>query len=211
MANNNNHNKRRFTLIIPNIRSAHNVGSLFRSADGAGVTDIILCGYSPLPLDKFGGISKPQKEIAKTALGAEQVISFSYEKNLKNTLKKLKETRKKSINNNKVETQKGDKKGESKNEAANVIGDGDNWLIVGLEQDEKSLNIFERKSKNELKKMLKNNKNIALVVGEEVWGMTKAEKSLMDILIELPMKGKKESLNVSVAGGIALYEISSML
>ncbi|MEX5624593.1 TrmH family RNA methyltransferase, partial [Pseudomonas syringae] len=68
----------------------HNVGSLFRTADGAGVTKIYLAGYSPLPLDKFGRISKPQKEIAKTALGAEKTIPYEYFPTLKEIVKKLK-------------------------------------------------------------------------------------------------------------------------
>ena len=54
-------------LILENIRSAHNVGAMFRTADGAGVDKIFLVGYTPTPIDRFG---RPQSEIAKTSLGA---------------------------------------------------------------------------------------------------------------------------------------------
>ncbi len=74
-------------LILHNIRSAHNVGSLFRTADAAGVQHIFLTGYTPRPVDKFG---KANKEIAKTALGAEKSISWSEGKLIAPVLRKLK-------------------------------------------------------------------------------------------------------------------------
>lgn len=75
-------------LILPDIRSAHNVGSIFRTADAAGVSRVLLCGYTPRPVDKFGRV---QKEIAKTALGGEKSIPWIYEKNIIKILKKVKE------------------------------------------------------------------------------------------------------------------------
>ncbi len=164
-----------FILVIPNIRSAHNVGSLFRTADGAGVSKIYLCGYTPIPIDKFGRLGKPQKEIAKTALGAEKSIPYEYLPTLKQTVAKLKK---------------------------------DGVTVIGLEQDEKALKMGSRRDEDLLKNILKQSHKIALVVGEEVDGMTKADLKLMDHVIELPMKGQKESLNVSVAGGIAMYFLS---
>src|SRR3989344_6520466 len=58
-------------LILHNIRSLHNVGSVFRTADGAGVSKIFLTGYTPSPVDEMG---RPRREIEKTALGAEHVV-----------------------------------------------------------------------------------------------------------------------------------------
>jgi 23S rRNA (guanosine2251-2'-O)-methyltransferase len=168
--------KSRLTLVIPNIRSAHNVGSLFRTADGAGFSKIYLCGYTPTPLDRFGRVGKAQKEIAKTSLGAEKTIAHEYLPTLKETIKKLKK---------------------------------EGFVIIGLEQDEKAIKIGLSKAENSrFEKLIKISTGIALVVGEEVNGMTAADKKLMDHLIELPMYGEKESLNVSVAGGIAMYLIS---
>ncbi|OGG79736.1 hypothetical protein A3A39_04385 [Candidatus Kaiserbacteria bacterium RIFCSPLOWO2_01_FULL_54_13] len=58
-------------VLLHNVRSAHNVGSIFRTADAAGVSKIYLSGYTPAPCDRFGRV---QKEIAKTALGAERSV-----------------------------------------------------------------------------------------------------------------------------------------
>ena len=63
------------SVLLHNVRSSHNVGSIFRTADAAGISKIILSGYTPSPLDRFG---RSQKEIAKTALGAELNISWEY-------------------------------------------------------------------------------------------------------------------------------------
>ena len=60
-------------LLLHNIRSAHNVGSMFRTADAAGVRAVYLSGYTPTPIDRF---QRPQKDITKTALGAEQSIKW---------------------------------------------------------------------------------------------------------------------------------------
>lgn len=59
--------------------------------------------------------------------------------------------------------------------------------------------------------ILKEKNKIALVVGEEVNGMTESDKLLVDMFLELPMRGEKESLNVSVAGGIAMYLIAEIV
>lgn len=80
-------NKRQISILLPDIRSAHNVGSIFRTSDACGITKIYLSGYTPRPIDIYG---RAQKEIAKTALGAEQTISWEYHKNTANLLKKLK-------------------------------------------------------------------------------------------------------------------------
>lgn len=65
-------------IILDNIRSAHNVGSIFRTADGAGAAKIYLLGYTPLPVDRFGRI---QPDIAKTALGADREVEWEEVKN----------------------------------------------------------------------------------------------------------------------------------
>lgn len=61
-------------LALDNIRSAHNVGSIFRTADAAGMAHIYLIGTTPAPIDRFG---RPQSDIAKTALGAEHSVSWT--------------------------------------------------------------------------------------------------------------------------------------
>jgi 23S rRNA (guanosine2251-2'-O)-methyltransferase len=150
-------------LILPDIRSAENVGAIFRTADGAGVNKIYISGYTPCPIDRFG---RARKDIAKAALGAETFVPWEYSKSTISLVTKLKK---------------------------------EGYKIVGLEQDKKSINFKKFKTPNKC----------ALVVGNEVLGLDKKIKNACDALIEIPMHGKKESLNVSVATGIALYELLS--
>ncbi|MES3006099.1 MAG: RNA methyltransferase [Patescibacteria group bacterium] len=148
-------------LVLPDIRSAHNVGSIFRTADAAGVSQIVLCGYTPRPIDRFG---RTQKEIAKTALGGEKTIPWVYEKSITKAIGQLKK---------------------------------EGFVIVAIEQSDDSIDY----------KKMKTPKKIALVVGNEVKGLPKRILSLCDTIIEIPMSGKKESLNVGVAAGVVLFRV----
>ena len=148
-------------LIIHNIRSVTNVGAMFRTADAAGINKIYLTGYTPTPLDRFGRI---RKDMAKSALGAEDYVKWEYKKSLPVILRSLR---------------------------------WENFYIIGLEQDKKSV---------DYKKIKLKNKN-AFIVGTEVSGITKSILNRCDIIAEIPMKGKKESLNVSVAFGVALFRM----
>ena len=146
-------------LLLHNIRSAHNVGSIFRTADAAGITDVYLSGYTPRPTDSLGRI---QKEIAKTALGAERVVRWEYAKTPSGFLK-----------------------------SARKAG----MRIVGVEQDRRAVDYRTFKSKGP----------VLFVVGNEVRGMSRPLREGCDVLLEIPMRGTKESLNVSVATGIVLF------
>src|SRR3989344_5768587 len=73
-------------LILHNLRSAQNVGALFRVADAVGVRKIYLTGYTPAPLDRFG---RPNKEVTKTALGAENYVEWESHKNISHLINKL--------------------------------------------------------------------------------------------------------------------------
>lgn len=172
--------KRRLILILPNIRSAHNVGSIFRTADAMGVGKIYLCGHTPTPIDKFGRVSGPQREIAKTALGAETYIPYEYSESFIALTNKLKKA---------------------------------GSVLIGLELHQDALKLHNKKDVTMLRKIISHKpaRDIVLVLGEEVAGMTQKEIEAMDYLIEIPMFGKKESLNVSVAAGIALYTIKVLM
>ncbi len=150
-------------LILQNIRSTHNVGSIFRTADACGIQKIFLVGYTPAPIDQF---NRPIKEIAKTALGAEKNIPYEKTKSFSSLIKKLKK---------------------------------EGYTIIAIEQSENSVDYKKVK--------LTKNQKVAFVLGEEVKGLTKKELALCDVVTEIPMKGKKESLNVSVAAGVALFRI----
>lgn len=74
-------------VLLHDIRSTHNVGSIFRTADALGISKVYLSGYTPTPLDKFG---RPRKDVAKVALGAEKTVSWEYVRNPKKVLTDLK-------------------------------------------------------------------------------------------------------------------------
>ncbi|MGC9602400.1 MAG: TrmH family RNA methyltransferase [Minisyncoccia bacterium] len=164
------------TLILHNIRSVHNVGSIFRTADAAGVSKIILSGYTPMPLDRFG---RERKDFVKVSLGAEQSVPWAHVKRPASALTKLKK---------------------------------EGYTLAALEQDKNSTPLFAYKSIN---------KKIALIVGNEVRGVSPALLKKVDAILEIPMRGAmvrqahhprnnkrgKESLNVSVAAGIALFAL----
>lgn len=151
-------------LILHNIRSAENVGAIFRTADATGIKKLYFTGYTPTPLDRFG---RKRKDVAKTALGAEEFVPWEQKKNLFSLLARLKKEK---------------------------------FLIIGIEQDKKSI---------DYKKVKLKEKN-ALIVGTEVSGIPKNILKKCDIIAEIPMLGKKESLNVSVATGIALFRMCNL-
>jgi tRNA G18 (ribose-2'-O)-methylase SpoU len=153
--------KKQVVVILDNIRSAHNVGSIFRTSDAAGVEKIYLCGTTPTPKDRFGRIVA---EIAKTALGAEKDVAHEYLKATSQAIKKLKK---------------------------------EGYQIIAIEQAENSIDYKKVKTKSKC----------AFVVGNEVEGVKKNILKLCDQVAEIPMQGKKESLNVAVSFGVAIFRI----
>ncbi len=151
-------------VILHNIRSIENVGAMFRTADAAGIDKIYLVGYTPAPIDRFG---RKRKDLAKSALGAEEFVPWEQKMDLSGLLKELKR---------------------------------DGFQIIAIEQDEKSIDYKKVKAKN---------KN-AFIVGAEVEGIPKEVLKKCDVIAEIPMKGKKESLNVSTALGIVLFRILNL-
>lgn len=82
-------------LIAHNLRSTHNVGSLLRTADGLGVDRVFLTGYTPYPLSKTDErlphlAQKIDKQIAKTALGAEKTLTWQHETDIQTVIADLK-------------------------------------------------------------------------------------------------------------------------
>lgn len=151
--------KKDIYVLLNNIRSLHNVGSIFRTSDGAGVKKIFLCGQTGYP---------PREEISKTAIGAEEIVPWEYWINAKECIQKLLKS-KKSVQ------------------------------IIALEQNKKSIDYQKFKPKYP----------ICLVVGHEIEGVEKGILDMCDAVIEIPMRGKKKSLNVSVAFGVAVYSLTA--
>ncbi len=156
-------------VLLPDIRSAYNVGSVFRSADCFGIEKIYLSGTTPLPVDRFGrSNSGPQKEISKTALGAEKDILWEYVDDLNKFIRNKKR---------------------------------DGFTIISIEQDKNSI------SPEDFIKIGRGDsiRNILIIFGNEVNGIDKKILKKSDYIIEIPMKGNKESLNVSVCAGLIMY------
>lgn len=152
-----------FVVICDDLRSLYNIGSVFRTADGAGVNKIYLCGISGRPDDE-----KAKGKISKVALGAEESVKWEYAKQAWRVAEKLKK---------------------------------EGFEIVFLEQTPESIRYMEYKPKFP----------VALVIGNENNGVKKNLLRRSDAIIQIPMRGKKESLNVSVAFGIAAYRLSEFL
>jgi 23S rRNA (guanosine2251-2'-O)-methyltransferase len=142
-------------LVLENLRSVENTASIFRTADGLGVKEIILVGTTPTPVDRF---DRMRKDFTKVSLGAEK-IKWRQEKGL-GFLKKL-----------------------------------EDYQIISLEQTEGSMDLKEFKAQAKF----------VLIVGNEVDGVSKVALDMSSKILEIKMQGDKESLNVSVAAGLALY------
>lgn len=148
-------------ILLPDIRSAYNVGSIFRSADCFGAQKIYLTGTTPQPVDRF---NRPQKEIAKTALGGEKTIAWEYFETAQEIIQKAKKEK---------------------------------FHIIAIEQSSESVALSQQSTQEK----------ILCIFGNEVEGVPQEILNLCDEVIEIDMKGDKESLNVSVCAGVVLYEL----
>lgn len=141
-------------VLLENIRSLHNVGSIFRTADGAGWSGLILGGYTGCP---------PDRRIEKVSLGAENSLAWLKSENPAGILQELKKN---------------------------------GFKIISLEQTDKSQNLLTASNEDD---------KTVLVLGNEIDGVSEEVLAISDYCYALDMHGQKSSLNVSVAGGIAMY------
>lgn len=148
-------------LILHDIRSAENVGSIFRTADAAGISKIYLTGYTPCPTDRFG---RTQPKIHKSALGAETTVPWEHHTHVNLLITMLQKN---------------------------------GVRIVAVEQDKRATDY----------KAIRMTEPTAFIFGNEVTGIPQALLKKCDVVVEIPMKGKKESLNVSVAVGALLFRV----
>jgi 23S rRNA (guanosine2251-2'-O)-methyltransferase len=146
-------------VILHDIRSHYNVGAIFRTADGAGVSRIYLAGYTPSPIDRFG---RPVPEIHKTALGAELTLPYESVLDVDTLIKKLQ---------------------------------AEGFVVAAIEQTKESIMLDDFVLPQK----------VAYILGSETEGIPPAVSAACDVVVEIPMLGEKESLNVSVAAGIVLY------
>ena len=154
--------------VLHNIRSVHNVGSIFRTADSAGIKKIYLCGYTPAPVDRFG---RPNQALAKVALNAEKYVAWQKVSSTVRLLDQLKKTSKKI-------------------------------KIFAVEQAKGSVPYYDTKSVD-----ISRGETV-LVMGNEIKGLSRAILKRANQILEIPMYGKKESLNVGVAFGIIAFHFA---
>ncbi|MDQ6985146.1 MAG: TrmH family RNA methyltransferase [Candidatus Dojkabacteria bacterium] len=142
-------------IMLDNVRSALNVGAIFRTCDGANVKKIYLSGITPYP---------PHQKVLKTALGAENYIDFEHVDKLNDSIDKYKEA---------------------------------GFEIISIEQTNNSKNFKGHEFGDK----------IVFIVGNEITGVSNEVIEKSDCSLELPMHGKKNSLNVATTLGISVYYI----
>lgn len=152
-------------VLLHNIRSLYNTGSILRTADAAGLSKVYFCGITPEPFDRFGNY---RKEISKVALGAEKYLDWEKAKSTSRLVDRLRK---------------------------------EGYRIFSIEQDKASVPYD--------KVCVSPKDKIALVLGNEIKGLPKSILAKSDKIIEIPMKGRKESLNVSVAFGIVAFSLGN--
>jgi len=158
-------------VILNSIRSNYNVGSIFRTSDGAMIEKLYLCGYTPHPVRKSSDTESKRsgkKEILKTALGSTESVEWEYIKDPIEIIKKLKK---------------------------------DGVKICALELTSKSKLYYE---------VSKKDFPVCLIIGNEITGVAQELINLCDFSIEIPQYGIKQSLNVAVAYGIAVFELRKL-
>ncbi|MFT5668255.1 MAG: 23S rRNA (guanosine2251-2'-O)-methyltransferase [Vicingaceae bacterium] len=146
-------------VVLDNVRSLNNIGSVFRTSDAMAIEAVYLCGITAKP---------PHREINKTALGATESVVWEYFDRTELAVEKLKD------------------KG---------------YTIVSIEQTENSTYLNDYKVKKDQK--------LAIIMGHEVNGVAQEIIDLSDDVIEIPQKGTKHSLNISVTTGVVLWDLCS--
>ncbi|MFY0672000.1 MAG: RNA methyltransferase [Bacteroidia bacterium] len=144
-------------VVLDNIRSMQNVGSVFRTSDAFAVEKIVLCGITARP---------PHRDIQRAALGATESVAWSYDQNIETALKNLK---------------------------------AEDYQVIGLEQTSESVLMNAGEFKPDV------STKYALVLGNEVEGISDSALPQLDLALEIPQSGTKHSLNVSVAAGVAIW------
>ena len=145
------------TFVLDNVRSEMNVGSVFRTADAFLIERICLCGITPQP---------PKPEIHKTALGAEESVSWQYYPTALAAIEQLKEN---------------------------------GYTICSVEQVHDSVS---------LEKFVVNpGQKIAIVLGNEVKGVSQEVVDASDLCVEIPQHGTKHSLNISCCAAIVMWQV----
>ncbi len=171
-----------FTVVLDNVRSMHNVGAVFRTADAMRLERVVLCGICCCP---------PNQELHKTALGAEETVPWSY---YKDTLEAVHDLHEAGYTVYAVE------------QAHNSI-----TLEEAVERLTAKRSNRETVYQQSGLTGEAGPDRIAVVLGHEVFGVQQAVINQCDQCIEIPQYGTKHSMNVSVTAGIVMYRLASSL
>lgn len=195
-------------LVMHNIRSTYNVGAILRTCEGLGVSKVILSGYTPKVHDSSllpHLREKLDREIHKTALGAEEMLEIYACGDIISEVSRLRLEGWQVVGlENNIE----------EGRVYRVAGGAPHQDIAALER---GYNASECRSdgakplvslgNDGLKSALAD--KIVLILGEEVDGIDYSLYDIIDLFLEIPMSGQKESFNVSVAAGIAMYALEA--
>ena len=149
-------------ILLDDIRSVHNVGSIFRTAETLGISHIYCAGTTPVPIDRFG---RKRKDFVKVSLGAEESVKWDHVSLATQLVTQLK---------------------------------SEGFQVIALEQSERAV---------DYKTVHPDRSKLLIILGSEVEGISKELLDLSDVIADIPMRGKKESLNVSVAGAVFLFRL----
>lgn len=170
-------------MVLDNVRSLHNVGSVLRTADAFRIDSVWLCGITGAPdgrpaVDPASGRHNPNiAEIHKTALGAEESVDWRYVPTTMDAVRALR---------------------------------AEGYTIVAIEQCRDSVMLNDWRAwepQNRKTSKPRNLKRYAFIMGNEVKGVAQDIVDAADYVIEIPQYGTKHSLNVSVTAGIVMWEV----
>ena len=179
--NQNRVQNRKIVVLAHNIRSTHNIGAILRTSEGFGVSKIIFSGYSPFPILKDENFQKT---------GRLPHIAQKIDSQIHKTALGAEAYLNLAATDNIIQ----------------ILEDyhAEGFQLVGLENNFNDPRLIQINSPNFQKQI---GQKIVLILGEEVEGISDELKALCDRFVEIPMVGRKESFNVSVATGMILYEL----
>ncbi len=162
-------------FILENIYDTYNVGGIFRLADALAVSKIYLCGEMETP---------PNHKIKKASIGTYKIVPWEYKKTAGEAIDVLKKDNRSLI----IDDRK-------KHELLSINHHQSSIRVIAIEQDKRSVPYTKADYSLPL----------ALVLGNESYGVTKETLDLVDQIVEIPMFGINKSLNVIVSGAIVSY------
>ena len=180
-------------VVLDDVRSLYNVGSVFRSCDAFRVEAVYLCGITATP---------PNTEIHKTALGGEDSVDWEYFKTTEEAVEKLKQ---KGYFVYSIEQVEGSTKLQNLPKAHEELFKQEKESEKQEKESEKQGKESEKQENSSLPK------GYAVIFGNEVKGVKQNIVDMSDGCLEIPQFGTKHSLNVSVTAGIVVWEFAKLL